>query len=94
MAIITHDEYAAVFSWKGESLEEYWDCILNNLIYTEGDVKGHRPELIYDDGGDMTLLIHEFKKAEDLLLKDDTTPDPSSTDNADFNIFQTIINRQ
>ena len=32
VAAITHDESAAVFSWKGESLEEYWDCILNALI--------------------------------------------------------------
>ena len=32
VAVITHDESAAVFSWKGDILEEYWDCILNALI--------------------------------------------------------------
>ena len=32
VAVINHDESAAVFSWKGESIEEYWDCILNALI--------------------------------------------------------------
>ena len=42
----------------------------------------------------MTLLIHEGKKVEDLLLKDVTFPDPSSTYNVDFNIVQTIIKCQ
>ena len=32
VAVVTHDESTAVFSWKGESLEEYWYCILNALI--------------------------------------------------------------
>ena len=42
----------------------------------------------------MTLLIHEGKKVEDLFLKDDTIPDPRSTDNAQFMILQTIVKRQ
>merc|ERR1712228_682206 len=50
-------------------------------------------DMIVDDGGDMTLLIHEGKKAEDLFLKDGTLPDPSSTDNAEFKIVLTIIKR-
>ena len=32
VAVITHDKSDAVVSWKGESLEEYWDCILDDLI--------------------------------------------------------------
>ena len=56
MAVIAHDESAAVFYWKGESLEESWDCILNALIYPEDDGKDHRPDLIVDGGGDMNLL--------------------------------------
>ena len=44
-----------VFAWKGESLEEYWDCTLDMLTHT--GMKG--PELIVDDGGDATLLIHK-----------------------------------
>ncbi|PIQ36350.1 MAG: adenosylhomocysteinase [Lysobacterales bacterium CG17_big_fil_post_rev_8_21_14_2_50_64_11] len=44
-----------VFAWKGESLEEYWDCTLNMLTH-EG-MTG--PQLIVDDGGDATLLIHK-----------------------------------
>ena len=94
VAVITHDESAAVFSWKGKSLEEYWGCILNALIYPGDDGKGHIPDLIFDDGGDMNLLIHEGKKAEDLLIKDVTIPEPSSTDNVEFNIVQIIIKRQ
>ena len=94
MAAITRDEYAAVFSWKGESIEEYWDCIMNALIWPKDDGKGHRPDLIVDDGGDMALLVHEGRKAEDLFFKDGTIPDPSYMDNAEFNIFQTIIKRQ
>ena len=94
VAIITHDESASVFSWKGESLEEYWYCILNALIYLEDDVKGQRPDLIVDDGCDMTLLIHEGEKAEEFFLKDGTTPKPISTDNTEFKIVQTIVKRQ
>lgn len=44
-----------VFAWKGMSLEEYWDCTLLALSHPDG--KG--PELIVDDGGDATLLIHK-----------------------------------
>ena len=50
MAIIMHNESAAVFSWKGEILEESWDCIPNALIYPEDNGKGCRPDLIVDDG--------------------------------------------
>jgi len=92
-AAIARDESAAVFAWKGESLEEYWECTLNALTWPEDDGKGQGPDLIVDDGGDMTLLIHEGKKAEDQFLKDKTLPDPSSTDNAEFKIVLTIIKR-
>jgi len=49
-----------VFAWKGETLEEYWDCTLEALSFPGG--KG--PQLIVDDGGDATLLIHWGLKAE------------------------------
>ena len=84
--VITHDESAAVFSWKGESLKEYSDFILNAFIQTEDNGKGHRPDLIVDDGGEMNILIHEGKNVEELLLKDGTIPDPSSTHNVEFKI--------
>jgi len=44
-----------VFAWKGESLEEYWECTWQALKHKGG--KG--PELVVDDGGDVTLLIHK-----------------------------------
>jgi len=49
-----------VFAWKGESLEEYWDCTLDMLTHPgDGAHKFRGPELIVDDGGDATLLIHK-----------------------------------
>ena len=51
-----------VFAWKGETLEEYWWCTLEALEWPDGS----GPDLIVDDGGDATLLIHkgvEFEKA-------------------------------
>ncbi len=92
-AAIARDESAAVFAWKGESLEEYWECTLNAVTWPEDDGKGQGMDIIVDDGGDMTLLIHEGKKAEDQFAKDGTLPDPSSTDNAEFKIVLTIIKR-
>src|SRR5690348_2720559 len=50
-----------VFAWKGETLEEYWECTLDAL--THPGMKG--PELIVDDGGDATLLIHKGVEMED-----------------------------
>lgn len=49
-----------VFAWKGETLEEYWWCTKQALVFPDG--KG--PDLIVDDGGDATLLIHLGTDAE------------------------------
>jgi adenosylhomocysteinase len=49
-----------VFAWKGESLEEYWDCTAKAVSHPDG--KG--PELVVDDGGDVTLLIHKGYELE------------------------------
>jgi adenosylhomocysteinase len=51
----------AVFAWKGESLEEYWDCTFAAL----GHKGGKGPQLVVDDGGDVTLLIHKGYELED-----------------------------
>jgi len=50
-----------VYAWKGENLEEYWICTFNALYF--GQDLG--PQIIVDDGGDATLLIHRGFKAED-----------------------------
>ncbi|MEM7144732.1 MAG: adenosylhomocysteinase [Verrucomicrobiota bacterium] len=49
-----------VFAWKGETLEEYWECTLSALTWPDGS----GPELIVDDGGDATLLIHKGAELE------------------------------
>jgi len=50
-----------VFAWKGESLEEYWWCTAQALNFP----KGQGPNIIVDDGGDATMLIHKGYEAED-----------------------------
>ncbi len=56
-----------VFAWKGESLEEYWWCTEQVLVWPEG-ANGEKlgPNMVLDDGGDATLLVHkgtEYEKA-------------------------------
>ncbi|MCW0453502.1 adenosylhomocysteinase [Xanthomonas sacchari] len=53
-----------VFAWKGETLEEYWDCTLDALTFTLPDGTQTGPELVVDDGGDVTLLIHKGYELE------------------------------
>jgi len=92
-AAIARDGSAAVFAWKGETLEEYWECTLNAITWPE-DAKGDGCDLIVDDGGDMTLLIHEGVKAEKAYEADKTLPDPSSTENAEFKIVLALLARE
>ncbi len=49
-----------VFAWKGETLEEYWWCTQQALLFSQGQ----GPDLIVDDGGDATLLVHRGASAE------------------------------
>ena len=53
-----------VFAWKGETLEEYWDCTLDALTFKLPDGTLTGPELVVDDGGDVTLLIHKGLELE------------------------------
>ena len=71
-----------VFAWKGESLEEYWWCTKQALTFS-GD-KG--PELIVDDGGDATLLIHRGCNAED-----DASILDEPTDNEELQIINQLL---
>ncbi len=61
-----------VFAWKGETLEEYWDCTWKALVNPEG--KG--PQMVVDDGGDVTLLLH---KGYELEEGDDWVNSPSGS---------------
>ena len=67
-AAIADKGTAAVFAWKGETLEEFWWCTEQALTWPDGS----GPDLIVDDGGDATLFIHQGVKAE---------ADPSIFDN-------------
>jgi len=86
-AAIARDS-AAVFAWKGETLEEYWWC--TNQALDWGNGKG--PNMIVDDGGDATLLIHEGVKWEAKYAADKTAiPDPASVDNPEMKLVLKII---
>jgi adenosylhomocysteinase len=59
---VEHPRGTPVFAWKGESLEDYWWCTKEALVWPDGT----GPTLIVDDGGDATLFVHkahEFEKA-------------------------------
>jgi len=59
-AAIAKSGTAAVFAWKGESLEEYWWCTEQALTWPDGT----GPDLIVDDGGDATLFVHQGERIE------------------------------
>ena len=64
-----------VYAWKGESLEEYWWCTLQALTFNGNE----GPELIVDDGGDATLLIHKGYELEEHFAKHGTAPEITTT---------------
>jgi adenosylhomocysteinase len=74
-----------VFAWKGETLEEYWDCTEKALIWSDGA----GPNMLLDDGGDATLLVHkglEFEKAG-------AVPDPSTADSEEYAVVLGLLTR-
>ncbi len=74
-----------VFAWKGETLEEYWDCTEAALTWPDGS----GPELIVDDGGDATLLIH--KGAE--LEEGDTSFINSESESDEEQVIKNLLKR-
>jgi adenosylhomocysteinase len=76
-----------VYAWKGETLEEYWWCTEQALNWPAHPGEG--PNMILDDGGDATLLVHkgvEFERAG-------AVPDPASADNDEFRIILEVLQR-
>jgi adenosylhomocysteinase len=74
-----------VFAWKGETLEEYWDCIEQILAWPDDEFAN----LILDDGGDATLLVHkavEYEKAGEV-------PEPTEEDTAEWKVVLELLRR-
>jgi adenosylhomocysteinase len=80
-AAIAQRETAAVFAWKGETLEEYWWCTEQALTWPDGS----GPDLIVDDGGDATIYIHQG-----VAVENDPSLFEKSYDNPDM---QCLMNR-
>ena len=78
---------ANIFAWKGMSLTEYWDCTNKMLTWPGSD----GPDILVDDGGDATLLIHEGVKAERHFEKTGELPDPSKHDNLEFKEVMRVL---
>jgi adenosylhomocysteinase len=74
-----------VFAWKGETLEEYWWCTEQALTWPDGE----GPNMILDDGGDATLLVHKGVEYEAA----GAVPDPSTADNEEFRIILATLQR-
>jgi len=92
----TQDEAAAaiaatgtpVYAWKGETLEEYWDCTLQALTF-ENNLG---PNLLVDDGGDATLLIHKGYELENYFNEHQNYPDITTT-NPEEIVIENLIRK-
>merc|ERR1711990_669267 len=85
-AAIAQAGTSAVFAWKGETIEEYWWCTLQALTWPDGS----GPDMIVDDGGDATLLIHEGYKAEKAFKETGAVPSLEGKE-GEFLIVTTVI---
>jgi adenosylhomocysteinase len=83
---VDHPEGVPVYAWKGESLEEYWWCIEQTLRWP--DEQGG-PNMILDDGGDATLLVHKGTEYE----RAGAVPDPASADSEEFAVILGVLQR-
>jgi len=90
----TQDEAAAaiaktgtpVFAWKGETLEEYWQCTFDAISF--GEELG--PNLIVDDGGDATLLIHKGYELEEFYNSNGKIPEITTTNREEIVIEELL----
>ncbi|HMJ01748.1 MAG TPA: adenosylhomocysteinase, partial [Conexibacter sp.] len=73
-----------VFAWKGETLEEYWWCTEQALTWP-----GEGPNMILDDGGDATMLVHKGTEYE----KAGAVPDPAQAESEEFQVFLGLLQR-
>jgi adenosylhomocysteinase len=78
-----------VFAWKGETLEEYWWCTEQMMTWPAGATGEDGPNMILDDGGDATLLLHKGVQYE----RDGEVPDPTSASNPELAIVLGLLQR-
>jgi adenosylhomocysteinase len=81
-----------VYAWKGETLEEYWRCTEQVLRWPDGsDPEGASggPNMILDDGGDATLLVHKGTEYEAA----GAVPDPASADSHELGVILSLLTR-
>src|SRR6185503_19618311 len=78
-----------VFAWKGETLEEYWWCTDRALSWPADDTGSTGPNMILDDGGDATLVVHKGVEYE----RAGAVPDPSTADNEEFAVVLALLGR-
>jgi adenosylhomocysteinase len=74
-----------VFAWKGESLEEYWWCSEQAAVWPDGG----GPNMILDDGGDVTMLVHKGAEYEAA----GAVPDPATAESEELTVFLTLLQR-
>ncbi|MCF4120148.1 adenosylhomocysteinase [Antribacter sp. KLBMP9083] len=82
-----------VFAWKGESLEEYWDCTEQILFWPEGPEGAQGPNMILDDGGDATMLVHlglQYERAG-VVPPDTLHGEPDHTH--EMNVVRSVLRR-
>jgi adenosylhomocysteinase len=78
-----------VFAWKGETLEEYWWCTEQVMRWPEDEHGSSGPNMILDDGGDATLLVHKGTEYE----RAGVVPDPASADSEEFQVILSLLTR-
>ncbi|KAB1922926.1 adenosylhomocysteinase [Micromonospora noduli] len=74
-----------VYAWKGESLDEYWWCTQQVLLWPDGQ----GPNMILDDGGDATLLVHKGAEFEAI----GAVPSPESADSEEYEVILGVLTR-
>ena len=74
-----------VFAWKGETLPEYWDCTEQILTWPGGE----GPNMILDDGGDATMLVHKGREWEQA----GQVPPTDEKDSEEFGVFKALVRR-
>ena len=74
-----------VYAWKGETLEEYWWCTEQVVRWPDGG----GPNMILDDGGDATMLVHKGTEYEAA----GSVPDPAQAESEEFTVFLTLLQR-